>query len=661
MKPGIARLATLVNGDGPQARRALRRLVRAGGRGDQDAVDVLWDHWFATADDEVLAALTRWRRPRTGGGLSLVALGEQAHAMYVLDAVRRTGHPVSDIARAIVLSGRQDVVDAVCAAALADDWFANFCAGHHLAPADPHRAAVFFLLTGQDEKYRLADPDHSLLALAYRGARERERARIRQRAAGDHGIVLALAATMRGELTDVEARYLVDSFAERRDWPALWALAKDLPVPQAVDAVARMAGWRPPDQDAVLFDLLTGVDSARLRDAHAVVARPWSVRETSLGPVTGGSISPDGARIAVATEQMVAVCAFPPGRRTEVRRHPAANPRAVLALDDDVLVTAGRNGQSGWLARTGDSGPRYRHTIKHVVDTFGRAATGFVALVTDRDHSVDLYLQPEGEQVTGFAPRILNVHAQLGVEHQYPPLAWAMATDPGSGRIALVGDEYLHVTRMATVLHRLAPKVRFLPGKAPSLTFCGPDRVAGMGSTGELRMWRLTGGVLKVVAERQLTRSEAPACPVYLPAAGVLSVLVADRGVRRVQWFDAETLADVPVPTRLAPSRPTFQTAQGNRLMICGDSGVTVADVPFLAGVTELADRPLAATTPADLNLVRAQLDRESTDPAARPFLELLYACLVDRFAVDISIGGAIGEPGAGPVRGDDIALGGSA
>jgi hypothetical protein len=216
---------------------------------------------------------------------------------------------------------------------------------------------VFFLLTGQDEQYRLADPDHSLLALAYRGARERERARIRQRAAGDHGIVLALAATMRGELTDVEARYLVDSFAGRQDWPALWALAKDLPVAEAVAAVAAVDGWRPPGDDAGLFDLLATVDRGRLGDAHTVVARPWTVRETTLGPVTGGSISPDGTRIAVATGQMVAVCAFPPGRKAEVRRHPAADPRAVLALDGDVLVTAGRNGQDGWLARTGGSGP----------------------------------------------------------------------------------------------------------------------------------------------------------------------------------------------------------------------------------------------------------------------------------------------------------------
>lgn len=655
MKPRTARLAALARGDGPSARRALRRLVRAGDRGDQDAVDVLWDHWFAAPADDVLAALTRWRRPKTGGGLSLVALGERASAMHVLDAVRRTGHPVADMARATILSGRQDLVDAVCEAALADDWFATFCVEHRLAPADPHRAAVFFLLTGQDEQYRLADPDHSLLALAYRGARERERARIRERAAGDHGIVLALATTLRGdERTEEENRYLVASFAERRDWPALWALARDLPVLQAVEAVAMVDDWRPPGQDTALFDLLATADHRRVAAAHALVARPWTVREIVPGTVTGASISPDGTRVAVGTDRLVAVCAFAPGRQTDVRRHPAARPRAVLALDGDVLVTAGRNGGDAWLARTGGSGPEYRVRLDDVVDTLARSHTGFVALVSGQDKRVRLYLQAEGG---GFEPRVLDVHAQLGIEHQYPPLAWSMATDPGSGRIALVGDEYLHVARMATVLHRLAPKVRFLPGPAPNLTFCGPDRVAGMSSTGLLRLWRLGGSALHEVAEQQLARSDAPACPVYLPAAGVLSVLAVDDGLRRVRWFDADTLADVPVPRRLAPSRPTFQTAQGNRLLVCGDSGVTVADVPFLAGVTELADRSLAATTPADLNLVRAQLDQEPADPAALPFLELLYACLVDRFAVDV----AIGEPGRPPVRGDDIALGGSA
>jgi hypothetical protein len=54
---------------------------------------------------------------------------------------------------------------------------------------------------------------------------------------------------------------------------------------------------------------------------------------------------------------------------------------------------------------------------------------------------------------------------------------------------------------------------------------------------------------------------------------------------------------------------------------------------------------------------VRTWLDRELIAPAARPFFELLRACLAHRFELDV----AIGEARPVLARGEDIALGGSA
>ena len=664
------RLLAAARGDGPRARRAVRRLLRAGDRGDRAATDALWDLWLADPVDEVGDALSRWRRPHTGGGLSLVALGEKAATADVLEAARRTGHPIGTTARAAILDGPRKLVEAVCEAALADDVLAAFCAEHHLAPADPHRAAVFFLLTGQDEQYRLADPDHSLLVLAYRGARKEERARIRERTAGEPGIVRVLAETVRADrsarLTDEETRYLVDALAARRDWPALWALARDLSAADAARAVTRFDGWRPDGDDAALFDRLAGVDLGELTTSRVLVAEPWTVRAQVPGTVTGLSIAPDAPRVAVATGTQVEVVTFSSDRPERVARHPAAGLRALLALRGDVLVTAGRHHlegpdeygfvANGWLARAAEKGPVYRTRVHQLVDVLARTAKGFAALGSDVDGHLWLFLQEETGQASGYEPRVVDVRAALGTVPPYPRRAWTMATNPATGRIALAGDDHLRLVRVdGAVPHLLAPGVPFRPGKTPCLVFCGPDQVAGVDSHRVLRTWRLTDGELRPVAQRQLGEVAPPACPVFLPQAGVLGVIDADGLKRRLRFLDVTTLADAPVPDRLARLSPTFLAKYGNRLAVGGDGWVTMTDLRMITGVTELADRPLAATTPADVALVAAQLKRRTTDPLARPFLELLYACLVHRFAEDV----ALGEPV--PARGDDIALGGSA
>jgi hypothetical protein len=65
------------------------------------------------------------------------------------------------------------------------------------------------------------------------------------------------------------------------------------------------------------------------------------------------------------------------------------------------------------------------------------------------------------------------------------------------------------------------------------------------------------------------------------------------------------------------------------------------------------ADRPLADLVPADLLKVRESLRGLGPPPLARPLLELLQACLEDRFGGDIAVGGA--DPL--PAGADDIGL----
>jgi hypothetical protein len=631
-------VAVRARGDGPRARRALRRLLRAGRRGDQDAIDGVWAVWYDRPDDAVWAALAGWRRPRTEDGLSLVALGEPAANADVIAAARRVGHPIADTARATILAGKQELVEAVCTAAMSeeDGVLSGFCAEHALAPVDPPRAVLFYLVTGQLERYRSADPDHSLLALAYRGAPEVERARIRQRVAGEPDLVRVLATTVTGH-TEPEARYLVDALAERRDWPTLWGLVRDLPVHHAAAAVHRFDGWRPDGADGALFDHLVAADFATHDQSWASVATPWTVRVSLADQeaVTRGSMAPDGQRFAVSSRNWVEAFALTDRVPQGLRQERVSGSRSVLVLADGFVVVEGGN------------------HLFYGVDALVRTASGYAGLSFNWQNLARLYLYRHGPSFP--RAKVVDLHEQLGIVRRAAIGPWTMAASPDGGLLAFAGEEHLHIARLDTVPHRVAT-VPFMLRMRHSLAFCGPDRVVGVDAEHVVRIWQLTGTELRVVAQQQLDRTAD--WPVHLPGAGVIAVLSGTGSDRRVRYLDDETLADRPVPDWLTSLRPTCLLAppDGARLALGGNGWVTVTDTRLGAEVTELVGRPLAASGPADLSVVRAQLDRLPTDSDVRPAIELLRTCLEHRFSTDIRLGSAKITGQA-----DDIALGGSA
>lgn len=87
---------------GPLGRWVRGWLVVAGDRGDPGATDAVWDLWLETPDPRLWAALARWGRPRTGGGLSLVALGAAVDPADVADAACRTGYPIAPASHGVL-------------------------------------------------------------------------------------------------------------------------------------------------------------------------------------------------------------------------------------------------------------------------------------------------------------------------------------------------------------------------------------------------------------------------------------------------------------------------------------------------------------------------------------------------------------------------------
>lgn len=658
----VYRLGRRARGTGLRARRALRRLLAAGERREQTAINELWDLWLDTPDKRVWAALARWRRPRSLGRLSDVALGLPATTADVITAARRHDHPIAATARAAILAGNPALVDAACEAAMADKNLAAFCSGHGLAPSDPRRAAVYFLLTGQHDQYLGADPDHSLLVLVYQGAGAEERSRIRAKAAGHPDLVRVLADTVRRgrmvRLSDREAEYLVDAFAERRDWPGLWELARDLPVLDAAAAVRRIDGWRPGGPGAAVFDALAAAAPADLATSHGAVTKLVTVPIS--GGVSGGSFSPDGSKLAVATSGSVFVFALTPGTAPGYENGwSTPHYSELLALHDDVLIMSSwEQVVDGFSAvgytQRGDSRPHVPGLAKfHRAGRFGRTADGFAALTQDKDRRPLLHLVTgSGHDFLSYHQQIHDVQTELGIPEKYAHRSWTLATEPGTDRIAIAGDGLYLARTTGGTLHRLAA-TKYVGGVNPWVTFTGPGRLLGVGDDKVLRAWRLDGDELVVAAKRKLTGTVAAA----LPAAGVAAVIHwPGNNTRRVRYLDLETLADIPTPRMfdgLGDPTAVFSSPDGTHLAVGYFRLLAVTDVAMAA----LADRPLAATTPADLHTVRARLAHPSTDPAARPFLALLRTCLEHRFGTDVALGS--GAPST--ARPDDIALGGPA
>jgi hypothetical protein len=661
----VDRLVSRSLGHGRRARWALRRLLRAGDRGDPTVTDALWGRWLLDANDEVRAALTRWHRPHTGGGPSLVALDEPAADADVVAAARRDGHPVAAMARARILAGQPDLVDAACEAAMSHDGLAGFCVEHRLAPADPHRAAVYFLLTGQQEQYRLVDPDHSLLTVTYRGAREDVRARVRARVAGQPDLVRVLTEANRRDrmtrLSEPEAAYLTGQLAQRRDWPGLWALAKDLPVHQAVEAVRLIDGWAPDD---LVFHALARADPATIATARAALVLPWSLRVAVPGRVVDGAFSPDGTRLAVAHDQGVAVHALPSGRHEPENSRPGKDIRAVLALDDALVVTAGVVSHHvggaagglwgmGFIERGGGGRPVTRKIVPGTISALARRPGGYVALTVNRGH-VWLRLQDDdGRRGTTPSSRTVSVGADFADPASLE--GWALACDSTGGRIAVAGDRLSLLSVSPSMVHVESAVTPFAAGRYPAVGLNGTDRLVALDGTRTLRVWRTTGGAPRVVAERQLDQHLDGGSLVDLPAAGVVAVLDGPL-LAPVRFLDGDTLADVtdPHPFDESPATCLFGAPEGTLLAKGGFGSVELVDLGSRA-MAALADRPLAAADPADLRAVHRHLGRVAPDSPARPVLELLRVCLTQRFGADV----ALGDGGAGIARADDIALGG--
>jgi hypothetical protein len=519
-----------------------------------------------------------------------------------------------------------------------------FCRRHDLLPDNDIDTVLFFVLTGQHERYEAVDPHGTLLAGGYRGASDATKTALRQTMLGLGAVSLVRVIADRPDraLTMAEGDYLATQLANARDWDQLWRIVPTIPFAGAVRAAKLFGDWRPADgAGRRLLTLLAAADP----QVVGAVADAAVTRFKGRYPL-GFSFAPDGSELAIRESKGTTI--VDPRTGDRLVDHPDREQLDVLALGDGVIVHKGGQGNDFSVIRGTPRRPHEVIAVDKPGSAIGAVPGGFV-------------VSYDGHLVYHSANRLLRREFVGEPQLGQGGMAFGMtASDPTTGRIVMraggVGRE-AELVLLDADLTRLA---RLEGERYYRNAFCGPDRLVQWrwGEHRAMGSWRRDGQTFVRTAKIDLDDGFME--PAILPAR---NLVVMRRSGKGLVWLDADTLAEVARP----PGFPSLDT----RHVVFSPDGALVAVAPggpgdtFKSGAAvydlaacELAtlfERSLARMVPADLATAEAQAKRDLAPPAAAA-VELLRAGLAHRFGADIALGA-----GDRVVAGtDDIALGGA-
>jgi len=592
------------------ARAAWDRLVRAADDGDGHAIDAAWRLWQEDHDTDVLACLPRWWPSSV----------LRVHVLrYAVDPRRPVG------SRAVL---------------------GALCTENGLVPADPVDRVRFFALTAQPERHHALDPDGTLLTIAYRTADQATRKALRgaMTAAGDLDVVKVIAG---GEPSGDEIAYLTRHLAATGQWPALWRLVRDMPLPYAAASVNLLRDWEPhaPAERHVFERLMaiganTVAEAARTLDGLRVM--PISSKAVAV------SFAPGRSGLAVAM----------PGGGIERYTLPGMVSLGTVGLRPRLATRALHLGESIVAVETGAGGVdrlvRYRTGSEGGENawTSGSRHDGVWALAGARGR---FFAAKSGELLLGTATTLRRVtRHELGLPAVFA-FPVVLAAEPATGRLAIGGRRGLDLSILSANLRLIAHRRDETGSGVRDVVFVGRDRLVTVDVHGWVMRWRRAGNTLRLDQSVQVPLGSGAAddrpslCA--MPARGRFAVV----GFDRVTWLDADTFAVVepPAGSRNGVDR-LWASPDGHLLAVRYRDGRTELHNLLLGDVADLLDRPMSNMTPGSVATVRTA-QRGHLDPGVGRTLALLRACLAHGFDTEISLGATTRVRTAD----DDIALGG--
>ncbi|WP_026400793.1 hypothetical protein [Actinomadura rifamycini] len=626
--------------------------------------DRLWRRWLADPAGPLGDALFRWALPLSDvrpvaaalDGVRPGAPCEPPQRAALLYALLLGDAPLRDAAASRLTAplgeefdGKfdEEFVEELCERVLLRPDAAGFCVERGLAPRDPVRRALFYVVTRQPGQHRALDPDGGLLSLAYASAPPAVRSRVRDAmvANGELDLVRVIVGdgprARASRLPDEDARYLAERLAERREWDEFWAFVRDLPVAAAAGLVRLAGGWAPRGEDERrYFRALRDADPATVEEGVArLVERPplepyavlrfprhW-ILDLSFSPgrpAPGGTGG--GPRLAVASIRH-GVSVLDLGTARVVESYEEHGPRLdrVLHVGDGVVAQVRSfDGSEHRLIRCADGAARTLRTTASPVTSLVLTGDdgGFAACTAEGE----LLLGGPGGDVRALAP------AAFGIGGDPPPDR--IGAHRGTGRIVALGDRAdLHLiepgSRSATALRTAEPVV--------GAAFLDADTLVCKLKSGTVARMSLPDGRTGPPAR---TKQFGPGSPHALPRTGE-AVFMCVYGDLHVYGGDPPERVQV----RSSPDD------ESGRLAVSPDGSLLAAG--YRDGRIDLFDLrprelaavvrgPVAGLAPRHLRLVTECLGGTAFPAATRAALDLLRTALEHRFRFDVEVGGAV-------------------
>ncbi|HEY8482469.1 MAG TPA: hypothetical protein VIL71_21815, partial [Spirillospora sp.] len=573
----------------------------------------------------------------------------------LVDAMLRTGHPISEIA-AEKFDALADPTlnDELCERALTVPRAARLCRERGLAPTDPVKRAVFFVITGRPEQHHALDPDGSLLSLGYASASDEVRAKLREAlpAAGDLDLLRVIAGDdRRGRITamsEEEILYLAEQLAARREWRDLWTLAKDLPIATAVRVVRLFRSWTPRHSDERrLFRLMRGAKPGAIRSGVAQLRKIGFRRDDRLAMpraaysfdcrVNDVSFAPDGPFLAVGGDTRVAGVFDLRTAELVARYDEFARPVGrVLHLGDGAVI-AGESNQRALsdcrLMHCSPSGTRVLHTTGAITSLALTGENGsFVATTMN------------GELLLGRADEPVTVRRiqEFGLgKRQWPRYVVAHRE---TGRLLLVGRS-LHAVDPAAGNTPLTA----WPGRVVArAAFADAETLVCAGHDGTIVRIPVPDGRPGGIPPQPQAHVPGLTGLGVLPHSGLVVVSDAEKHLHFFALTAGEEpgggLEPVGVHKLSRNDRPTSLTVSPNgEFVAVGYRSGTIDLLDLRAHeIAGIVDRPVVDLLPFHLDLAALAEDDPTITGDARKALALLRACLEHRFRFDIEIGDAV-------------------